>query len=466
MPTTPAATKSVKPLYLTAMASGLLLYASFFPLNLGFIAWFALVPFLFLIQSEARPRHVYLAAYVGGLAFYIPAIQWMRVAHVAMYATWLILALYCSLYFCLGIWLLRKLKRIPTIIAVPAVLVGLDYFRAHFPTGFPWLDALGIRHHTGFSWYMLGYSQHDWLPLIQIADFTGVYGVSFLVITVNTAIFLWVSRYLKKETTSRPWFATTLAAASLIATLAYGYHRLDHPPFEEGPRLAMLQSDLPQAVKMEQGVFVRRHMVNLLYKAMLMEPKPDLVIWPETTFENDWYDIAPGTEWNETPLPWRTRIGEGEQFARSLAGWGCSQLLGLNGLVWDKSGTTWKYNSALLMGKNGMAGPRYDKMHLVPFGEYVPLRNVFPWMKAFTPYTNDYSCKPGEHFTRFPLEAKNRTFQFGVVICYEDTDPTLARNYVLASNEGPPVDFLVNITTASRSIPAGATGCRSCAGRF
>src|SRR5262249_25075829 len=135
---------SVKSLYLKAIASGLLLYASFFPLNLGFLAWFALIPLLFLVDSKARPRHIYLAAFVGGLACYVPAIQWMRVAHAAMYATWATLALYCSLYFVIGLALIRKLDRggVPLTLAVPVVWVGLEYMRAHFPTGFAWLQPL------------------------------------------------------------------------------------------------------------------------------------------------------------------------------------------------------------------------------------------------------------------------------------------------------------------------------------
>ena len=121
-------------------------------------------------------------------------------------------------------------------------------------------------------------------------------------------------------------------------------------------------------------------------------------------------------------------------------------LLGLNGMELDADGMIWKYNSAVLINRNGTGGPRYDKMHLVPFGEYVPLRNTFPWMKTFTPYTGDYSCKPGEHWTRFPLVVGGNTFHFGCIICYEDTDPAIARNYVLSSPEGPAVDFLINIS--------------------
>jgi apolipoprotein N-acyltransferase len=103
----------------------------------------------------------------------------------------------------------------------------------------------------------------------------------------------------------------------------------------------------------------------------------------------------------------------------------------------------WKYNSALLADPNARSFTRYDKMHLVPFGEYVPLGDQLPFMKWFTPYKHDYSCRPGEKWTRFPLVAKDgRTFTFGCLICYEDSDTYLARQYVATE----PVDFLVNIS--------------------
>lgn len=97
----------------------------------------------------------------------------------------------------------------------------------------------------------------------------------------------------------------------------------------------------------------------------------------------------------------------------------------------------------MLFDKEGNALSRYDKMHLVPFGEYVPLRETFPWMQFFAPYKHDYSCRPGENWTRFKMTARDgRSFTFGCLICYEDSDPYMARQYARTE----PVDFLVNIS--------------------
>ena len=105
-----------------------------------------------------------------------------------------------------------------------------------------------------------------------------------------------------------------------------------------------------------------------------------------------------------------------------------------------------RYNSALLLTPKGDAVARYDKMHLVPFGEYIPLKDVFPFVRQFSPYgDNDYTISPGAEQTRFPLTVAGRTYHFGVLICYEDVVASLARRLVEPS-EQPPIDFLVNIS--------------------
>ena len=118
------------------------------------------------------------------------------------------------------------------------------------------------------------------------------------------------------------------------------------------------------------------------------------------------------------------------------------QLVGLTSVVIGEQNKRTRYGSALLVHKDGTIGERFDKMHRVPFGEYVPFRDVLPFMNALAPYDHDYSIAIGEKFTRFPLGDR----RFGTLICYEDTDPFLARRYVQDSEDGKPVDFLVNMS--------------------
>src|SRR5207237_10910587 len=122
-----------------------------------------------------------LAAWAGGVVCYGPALQWLRVADERMYFTWAGLALYCSLFIPAGVYVLRwfdRRTRLPLILAFPMLWTALEYFRAHFGTGFPW--------------YFLGHTQHDFLAMIQVSDLAGAYAVTFLVAAVNAILFEWL----------------------------------------------------------------------------------------------------------------------------------------------------------------------------------------------------------------------------------------------------------------------------------
>src|SRR5262249_7589550 len=118
-------------------------------------------------------------------------------------------------------------------------------------------------------------------------------------------------------------------------------------------------------------------------------------------------------------------------------------LLGMNADSFTHDVTKPSYlhfNTALLVRPDSTVGGRYDKIHRIPFGEYVPLRDWLPFLERFTPYDHDYSIRAGEALTRFALG----DYHFGVLTCYEDTDPFLARQYGTEGKDGPAVDFLIN----------------------
>ncbi len=437
-----------------ALLTGPLLWAAFFPLDLGPLAFVALVPWLTLVRAPTTRRRRYLFAYLGGLAFFLLALQWIRVAHPMMYGSWLALALACPVFWCVSLFVLRRidrLGRVPFALSVPVVWVAAEYARAHFPTGFSFLQGTGFFQPVGFGWYFLGYTQHAALPLIQIADVGGVYAVSFLVAAVNGAVFEKcvrvpaVRRWLKWDAEPRPTLARIVPATAGVAALVggallYGFKALDHTPFVDGPRVAAIQGSVPQLDKSKKGDLLFDTYYGLFDKAVAIAPRPDLVVWPETCCPFDWCQLGDGVKADEPDAPF---LEWGNKNLAALYGRHkpLNTLYGLNGLVWE-GGRKWRYNSAVLLDAAGRPAGRYDKMHLVPFGEYVPFRETFPFMQTFTPYKDDYSCRPGEHWTRFPLSTGGRTFTFGCVICYEDSDPYLARQYVRAD----PVDFLVNIS--------------------
>lgn len=167
--------------------------------------------------------------------------------------------------------------------------------------------------------------------------------------------------------------------------------------------------------------------------------QPQLIIWPETSHSQSWCELS------EDFSPERRSyalVHANEKVLKEAKESGSDVLFGFNAFVDVTPDWSRRYNSAVLVNKHGQFIDRYDKMHRVPFGEYIPFLDTLPWMKVFSPYGNqDYSIHPGDRYTRFPVGDHS----FGVVICFEDSDPTLARQYV-GGDGGPPVDFLVNIS--------------------
>jgi apolipoprotein N-acyltransferase len=467
---------------LLALATAGLLYLCYFPVAFGWLAWVALVPLLVLVRRPGRPntpylcawagpfrrfaccalrwrpRTLYLCAWLGGMAFFFPLLQWMRVADPMMYFTWVALAIYSALYFPLALGLLRLLDRrtaLPLTLTLPVVWCAAELFRSSFIGLFASL-LLGSHQHDfpgGFSWYLLGHTQHDVLQLIQIADLGGVYAVTFLLAAANALLFevlfarAWFrARFVGPGVSARSgWWAGQLGLlgqglavlALLVGTVAYGAWRLGQDTQEPGPKVALIQGDLPQSVRNDNSKKARQqigdHYIRLCDLGAFY--RPDLLVWPETSYPDTWGELAPGVPDKHS---W--------ELGRALAKrWQADVLLGMGAAVAGPDDRLHSYNSAVLIDRAGRLRGRYDKIHLVPFGEYVPVRDWLPWLSAFTPYPDGYSVQPGEQFTRFPLLARDgRRFTFGVVICYEDTVPEVARPY--GGGGVAPVDFVLNIS--------------------
>jgi apolipoprotein N-acyltransferase len=489
METAPAATTKTAPaaaaptgvqgpaaLYCLAAAafSGALLWMCFQPLAWGtYLGWVALVPFLVLVRSQARPRFVYSAAIVCGLAFFVPALQWMRVADRAMVAGWIGLALYCALYFPAALYGIRCLerRRLPLIVSVPLVWVALEYFRCFALTGFPW--------------YLLAHTQHDLLPMIQITDIGGVFLVTLVVAAVNAFLFdlayqfpevrqwfnlseLEPSRtYASLEFFNRGILAECLFRRNLIlegtalvillaSTYTYGAMRLSPDQFKPGPTVCLLQSNLDQ--RLREGNDDRsiqtatKHFADLCIRASFNHhPRPDLLIWPETSFPRPWVEVSPDLPIENVPNDWRDAEIDIRAALGDLAGkyTRIPHLLGMNAHRLDPPAHPGEiprhrqYNSALLLNAQGRIDGKFDKIHRVPFGEYVPLKAWLPFLSWLTPYDGkEFGIQQGEKLTRFKLGK----YHFGVLICYEDSDPSMARRYVEQAEEGPAVDFLVNMS--------------------
>jgi apolipoprotein N-acyltransferase len=448
-------------LWLCPLASAALLYLAYFPVAWGWLAWFALVPLLVLVRQPGAPRHLYLACWVGGLAFHWPVLQWVRVADLMMYAAWAALATYGALYWPVALALVRAFERrtrLPLVVTFPAVWVALEFVRYGLAGCFVSMLTGSHQHDVpgGFGWYILGHTQHDFLELIQVADLGGAYALTFLVAAANALLF--------EALAGRGWFRRVFLAGAelrwrrhallvqglgvvllLFAALGYGKWRLAEPlTTRPGPRIALMQTNIdqrfrnltvsPDPEKREKALDkMIKEFAGLAGQAGGL--RPDLVITPETSYPGTWQEWAPGQP--------RERS---QKLARDVtAAVRAPVLLGMTAVVLPPDGKALAYNSAILVGRDGRWLGRYDKMHRVPFGEYIPLGTWLPFLSALSPYEGtSWVVHSGTEFTRFPLLARGRGYTFGVLICYEDTDPALARPYGGGGQE--PVDFLVNIS--------------------
>jgi len=382
-------------LYLAAVTSGVLLWACFHPLSLGaYLGWIALVPFLVLVRTQARARTVYLCAWVAGLAFFVPVLQWMRYADWRMNATWLMLALYCSLYFPAALWGIRFLdrRRVPLFVSVPLVWVGLEYLRSFLA--------------TGFAWYYLAHTQHDVLPMIQVTDLGGVYLVSLVVAAVNAFLFdilyqqpevkSWfkqaalepIREYASVDLLNRAGLADChfrrnmiLEGAALtlllISVYSYGVFRLGQDQFKDGPTISILQSNLDQRLRNDatapendghSAANVQAHFAQLCNSAA--KRRPDLIVWPETSYPAEWFEVSMKLPMEKVDPQWIKAEGVVRRQLSDLVAFThkTPHLLGMNSNLLDANGRHRRFNSALLLNAQGKAEAKFDKMHRVPFG--------------------------------------------------------------------------------------------------
>ena len=420
-----------------SILSGILLSLPFFDGRLWIFAWFGFAPLFFALRGKSKGR-AFLLSYFTGVIFWAGTIYWL--IHVTLLGQ-VLLILFLSLYFGffgLFVFASRQAPGAIRLFFIPSLWVFLEYLRAHL--------------FSGFGWALLGYSQYLNLPIIQIADIFGAYGVSFLIIMVNLALWeLIVVLGIKYQVSGiRRNFSFLVPFFCLLFSLAYGFYKLYRTPNHE-PRTALeisvIQGNIPQELKWDKGsqALILDRYAQLSQKAAL--EKPDLIIWPEAASpgfigvaEDDWLSEHIFAVAKETGIP-----------------------LLLGSVVRENKNY---FNSALLIDRQGRIAGRYDKLHLVPFGEYVPLKELFPFLETIVP-VGDFTS--GDSYTLFSLSpsalpplsgpagacpvrnysairkekevSDGAGVKFGVLICFEDTIPELSRNFVKKG-----ADFLVNIT--------------------
>ena len=400
---------------LYAVLSGLMLTASQPPAGLDWMAWFALVPLLKAAEGASCSRAFSLGV-TAGLAHYLTLLYWLVVVlgrygnlpSTVSVGALVAVCLYLSIY----------VASFSTVVS----RLGPHGFEVPLTTAACWVAFEFIRARVGlaFPWCLLGYSMHGRPLLIQIADVTGVYGISFLIALVNAFLYHLLSA---RSCTRAGIFAVegALVTVALGATLVYGHRTIDgaHREAPSGSiRTAIIQGNIDQSVKWEPSYQAATMATYLERTESAVASGTDLIVWPETSLPFFFQDR---TDWVRALRSLSTRSG-------------ASLLFGSPAYTAARGKTSY-FNRAYLITPEGGRPLHYDKVHLVPFGEYVPCKRLLFFIERLVPAAGDFA--PGRGVA--PL-ASDR-FSAGVLICFEAIFPELARKHALAG-----ASLLVNLT--------------------
>ncbi len=401
-----------------SVGSGLLLSVAFPSWDLGGLAFVALVPLLLALEG-ATPGQAAWLGFLSGLVFYLATIWWVvntmttygRLPLALSLVALLLLAGVLAGYTAAFAWLLRlgrRRLRLPDGLwpaAAAALWTALELLRTYLFSGFPWA--------------LLGYTQYRQPTIRLLAAAVGVYGISALLVLANGTLATLLAAALTLGARAARWrgvgVSAILLAAALLVTV--GYARLLWRDPTGGPafRVGLLQGNIDQSVKWDPR-FQQATLADYegLARRLLAE-RPALIVWPEAA--------APFLLQREDVLGLETR--------RFVAETGVPMLIG--GPYLEPDGSL--RNSAFLFGGDGTLRGRYDKRHLVPFGEYVPLQSVLFFLHKLVVGIGDFL--PGHTATVFSLDG----VRFSVMICYEVIFPDEVRQFVERGAE-----FLVNVT--------------------
>ena len=445
-----------------AAISMLLLWFSFTPVDWSGLAWIALVPLSQLLRLKSLPPRAYLVTWSMAFVWALCTLQWMRLGHPAMFLALIALAFYVALYMPAFVWIGRRCvaMQIPIWLIVPVVWTALEYVRA-------WMI-------TGFAWYFLGHSQYRWSALIQICDVTGVYAVTFVIALVAGAIAVnlplaWLQR-LKlsvdagdSETAKYQiqWLPILTAAVVLMSLLGYGFvRRTPAEQFPAGPVFALIQGNFTPDMKHDEAEDATRYRVHdsLTREAVLLQP--DIIVWPETMFPTPMRSVAEGVTDKQIleQLPRQLLQAYGNDTDPLIQNWraedvqkrlemhaqasGAALVIGVESVVAEKDRMRVSNSAAFIRPDLGYSG-RYDKIHRVVFGEYIPLKGIFPWLHKLTPFGSNFGIDEGESVQMFEYGGH----RIAPLICFEDTVSDLVREIAAQRDEaGNGCDVLVNLT--------------------
>jgi apolipoprotein N-acyltransferase len=455
--------------WLAAIVSGLLYAGCFPPFNYDSLCWVALMPLLAAIwfsggESKRRWLRDLLLGYVAGLAFFWVVFSWLQTVTVP---GWILVGAYMALYIALWSWFcgllrpgLRRLreKRIEGVDAVTRRL-NEKYAAEHgaLPAAdapviseiaadsparrSPWLSSVNnlrlafllaagwVAHEflrsivfSGWGWNSIGSALHGKLVLIQIAEFTGVAGLSFMVVFTNVILLATIRRFILETQVKpmRPHFDLTLTMAGIVGIVGFGLHALNVHREAKSLNVALVQPNVPRDEKFSVEFANKTFdlFTQLSRPAVEGNAKADLLVWPESSM--------PGPVLNDELS---------HRFVMDFSASAKTDLV-LGTIDLDETSA---YNAAMLVSDAGGRLQMYRKVHLVPFGEYVPGRKTIPLLARIVGDQVPADFAFGKEFTVFKL-ADDKA-KVAPLICFEDTIGELTRQFVLAG-----ANLLVNVT--------------------
>jgi apolipoprotein N-acyltransferase len=408
---------------LLAVLSGLLLTGAFPKIGLSWLAWIALIPLLYALKGLS-PGGSFRIGFVAGLIHFLSLLYWLvPVMRTYGYLPWylaisilLLFAAVLALFVAVFSMTLAALgeKPVRCMILIPPIWVALEYMRTFVFSGFPW--------------ELMGYSQFGQRLLIQISDLFGVYGVSFLILLSNASIYFTVLFFTKKRWRDSV-ISKRLVAGSLIAlilclglTLAYGFWRINavEQLIAASPkaRITVVQGNIAQGVKWNPAFQFETIKIYNRLSSSAKKDNPDLVVWPESA----------------TPFYFSYEIKPSKMVMEGIRQVNADFLFGSPSFV-RRNKIVEYYVSAYLVSPQSKTISRYDKVHLVPYGEYVPLKKWVPFLGKMVAHVGDFV--PGKKGATLPWKNDN----LGIQICYEIIFPGLSRAMVNHN-----ATLLVNIT--------------------
>ena len=386
--------------YLLALLSAALLILAFPRVDLAWLAPVALAPLLFGTASEPSPLHRFLLGYAAGIVYWFGVCYWIQTtlelyAGVGTVGSWALFALFClAKAIHMGVFTLLAGLVMRTVWAIPGVAAL-------------WV-AIEVTHGSlGFAWLTLGNAGIDMSVPMRLAPFTGVYGLSYVFVMLSAALALALLR--------RPrWQLAWLAPLPLMILLP----RL--PDFQPGQQVGVLvQPNISDTVQWTPPTLrtTERSLAYLSLRTVMADRSqpPQLLVWPEV------------------PAPFYADDPDYLQFAGNLAHVTRTYFLG--GVVGHRADGG-LLNSALLVAPSGEPVGRYDKVHLVPFGEFVPW--PFGFAKKISTEVGDYV--PGSKIVVLPVGEH----KIGTFICYESVFPNFVRQFAANGAE-----LLINVSNDS-----------------